>query len=113
MASSVSYGDIAPKLAAYSVNNMLKRTGAALRMDAFSSANDDRMLVKPIDVPCRYCQAEPGQGCTRWRRRSRRRGKYKAPRTPHQDRVYDAQCASDAARALSFDDEPHTVVFRR
>lgn len=54
--------------------------------------------VKPLDVPCRYCGAEPEEGCTRWRRS--RRGKYRAPRSPHPDRVYDARCASEAKNAL-------------
>jgi len=112
MANSVSYGDIGPQLAAYSSTEMMRRVGKRVNLGAFASANDDRMKVKPIDVPCRYCKAEPGETCTRWRKRSRRRGKYKAPRTPHGDRVYDAQCASDAVAALA-PEEPDTVMFHR
>jgi hypothetical protein len=108
--SPSTYGDIAPKLAAYSVNDMLKRSGKALRMDVFSSANDDPpQLVKPIDIECRHCKAPPGVECTKWKRPDR---KVRRTKGPHPDRKYDARCASDAARALSFD-EPDTVVFTR
>lgn len=69
---------------------------------AYAAANDDaRTRVKPLDVPCRYCRAEPGETCTKWRR-SRPRGKYRVPRHYfHPDRVYDARCASEAAEALA------------
>jgi hypothetical protein len=56
--------------------------------------------VKPEQVPCRYCGAEPGAHCQRWRRT--RRGKVRQNRdSPHPDRRYDAKCATEAVRALN------------
>lgn len=57
-------------------------------------------VVKPIDVHCRYCGAEPGTPCQRWRRT--KRGKVRQNRdSPHGDRRHDARLATEAVRALN------------
>jgi hypothetical protein len=94
--SNTVYGDISPKLAAYSAAKMLSHAAPTLALDALSQT--PRITVDPLDIECRYCGAEAGEKCVRWRRH--RKGKFRAPRTPHPDRTYDAKSATIAARAL-------------
>lgn len=86
-----SYGDI---------KDDLQRAENHHAADALAyMATAVRPTVKPIDVPCRYCDAEPGHPCMKWRRG--RRGKVLRNRGPHPDRKYDARVATEAVRALN------------
>lgn len=57
-----------------------------------------RPTVKPEQVACRYCKAEPGAPCKKWKRG--RRGKFLIDRDPHPDRKYDARLMTETARTL-------------
>jgi hypothetical protein len=57
-------------------------------------------IVRPQQIACRYCGAQPGQECQRWRRT--KRGKVKQNRdSPHPNRRYDARLATAALNALT------------
>jgi hypothetical protein len=106
---TTNYGDIGPKAAAYSASRMLGKS--RMMLDHFGSLSSNLPQVKPLQATCRYCGAEAGERCTRWRRT--KRGMVKQVRhSPHPDRVYDAKLATQAARTLITGDEPDTVVFR-
>lgn len=67
---------------------------------AYSMAAVSKHKVSPHDVPCRYCGADAGNPCLRWRRTWR--GKVRKPRPHyHPDRVYDARIATEAVNALN------------
>lgn len=95
--STSTYGDISGRLAEWSAKDITRRKGFRSLPRIFNAGYQS---VKPLDVPCRYCKAQPGEGCTRWRRGKPSGNKYRAPRSPHPDRVYDATCASLAKDAL-------------
>lgn len=77
--TSATYGDISPAVAAYAVVHMLGQ----------------QRMVRPIEVPCRYCNAEPGEHCTKLRGGKRITRGY-----THRDRRYDAKLATEAVNAL-------------
>ena len=67
---------------------------------AYSMAAVSKHKVSPHDVPCRYCGADAGNPCLRWRRT--RHGKVRKPRPHyHPSRVYDARIATEAVNALN------------
>lgn len=73
--------------------------------DAFAYAAQHPLVnlkpkVSPLKVHCRYCGAQPGNTCQKYKRG--RRGKFLVDRdTPHPDRKHDARVATEAVRALT------------
>src|SRR4051812_27797134 len=108
---TTKYSDISPHVALYSAAQMLgPKARKMFDLDRFAALTNTP-TVKPLQATCRYCGAEPGERCTRWRRT--RRGKVKQVRhSPHPDRVYDAKQATEMARTLLVGDEPDTVTFQ-
>jgi hypothetical protein len=111
---TTSYGDISPQVAAYSASQMLRNLKQPLTMGdvQFASSHPVRRVANR-DVPCRYCQAEPGQPCTKYHPK---RGRVNR-RNVHHTRIADARAADAAVRALdpkrSSIEPGDTVQFKR
>lgn len=71
----------------------------SLTVNDWGEITGTHRVIRPLDIPCKRCGAEPGSICTRIVRRPRNNW-VKIPRQPHPDRLRDAERVTEAARAL-------------
>lgn len=101
----MKYGDIGPEVAAYSVAQIVASSEGKFAFSSFVTKPGNAAIVDYLVVPCRVCEAQAGEPCRAVRRHVNWIG------GKHAERMDDARCVTEAAKALM--PQQQTVTFRR